>query len=62
VKAAAGKQRRKEGAIASRAAESLRQVGLIKAFAAEERTTELFVREARSAERASWPPSATRPA
>ena len=53
VKVAAGKQRRKEGAIASQAAESLRQVGLIKAFAAEERTTDLFVREARSAERAS---------
>ncbi len=53
VKAAAGKQRRKEGAIASQAAESIRQVGLIKAFAAEERTTDLFVREARSAERAS---------
>jgi ABC-type multidrug transport system fused ATPase/permease subunit len=53
VKTAAGKQRRKEGAIASHAAESLRQVGLIKAFAAEERTTERFTRDARSTERAN---------
>lgn len=53
VKTAAGKQRRKEGAIASQAAESLRQVGLIKAFAAEDRTTERFTRDARSSERAT---------
>ncbi len=53
IKKAAGKQRKKEGAIASRAAESLRNVALIKAFAAEERTTEEFRADARGAERAS---------
>ncbi len=53
VKTAAGKQRKKEGAIASTAAESLRQVGIIKAFSAEERTTEEFRSSARSAERAT---------
>ena len=53
IKSAAGKQRRKEGAIASTAAESLRQVSLIKAFSAEERTSESFRSDARSAERAT---------
>lgn len=53
VKSAAGKQRRKEGAIASSAAESLRQVGIIKAFAAETRTADEFRANARSAERAT---------
>lgn len=53
VKAAAGKQRKKEGLIASNAAESLRQVGLIKAFSAEERTAAEFRTSARSAERAT---------
>jgi len=53
IKIAAGKQRRKEGAIASTAAESLRQVSLIKAFSAEERTAHEFRGAARSAERAT---------
>ena len=53
IKFAAGKQRRKEGAIAARAAESLQQVGLIKAFAAEKRTADEFRSDARSAERAT---------
>lgn len=53
IKTAAGKQRRKEGAIAAYAAESLRNVALVKAFAAENRATERFVRDARSAERAT---------
>jgi ABC-type multidrug transport system fused ATPase/permease subunit len=53
IKSAAGKQRRKEGAIASSAAESLRQVSLIKAFAAEDQTAEEFRSNARSAERAN---------
>ncbi|MFQ5556428.1 MAG: ABC transporter transmembrane domain-containing protein, partial [Acidimicrobiales bacterium] len=53
VKAAARRQRRKEGAIAAHAAESIRQVGLIKAFGAESRTTEQFRSDARSAERAT---------
>lgn len=53
VRKAAGKQRRKEGAIASQAAESLRQIGLIKAFAAEARATEQFVDRARRTEKAS---------
>ncbi len=53
VRAAAGKQRRKEGAIAAQAAESLRQVGLIKAFSAEARTVAAFRNTARSAERAT---------
>lgn len=53
IKSAAGKQRRKEGAIAATAAESLRQVGLIKAFSAEHRTAEEFRSHARSAERAT---------
>ncbi len=53
VKVAAGKSRRKEGAIASTAAESIRQVGLIKAFAAEGRTSDAFRSRARSAERST---------
>lgn len=53
IKTAAGKQRKKEGAIASAAAESLRQVSIIKAFAAEEETAEEFRSQARSAERAT---------
>lgn len=53
IKSAAGKQRRKEGAIAARATESLRQVSIIKAFAAEERTSAEFRAIARSAERAT---------
>ncbi len=53
IKVAAGKQRRKEGAIASSAAESLRQISLIKAFAAENRTAHEFRSASRSAERAT---------
>jgi len=53
IKSAAGKQRKKEGAIASSAAESLRQVGIIKAFAAEDQTSDDFRNYARSAERAT---------
>ncbi len=53
IKSAAGKQRKKEGAIAATAAESLRQVGIIKAFAAEEQTASEFRSNARSAERAT---------
>ncbi|MGH1489583.1 MAG: ABC transporter ATP-binding protein [Acidimicrobiales bacterium] len=53
VKAAAGKQRRKEGAIAAQAAETLTRVSLIKAFNAEDRISHRFRSQARSAERAS---------
>lgn len=53
IKSAAGKQRKKEGVIASTAAESLRQVGLIKAYSAEERVADEFRTNARSAERAT---------
>lgn len=53
VKTAAGRQRRKEGAIASTAAESLQQASLIKAFSAEDRTSETFKSDARGAERAT---------
>ncbi len=53
IKSAAGKQRKKEGAIASAAAESLRQVSIIKAFAAETQTADDFRSNARSAERAT---------
>jgi len=53
VKTAASKSRRKEGAIASTAAESIRHVRLIKAFAAEQRTSDEFRSTARSAERAT---------
>ena len=53
VKAAAGKQRKKEGAIASQAAESIRRVGIVKAFSAETRTVDEFRSQARSAERST---------
>ena len=53
VKTAAGKQRRKEGAIASYASEMLGQVSLVKAFSAEDRASQRFQAEARSAERAT---------
>ncbi|MEP1123162.1 MAG: ABC transporter ATP-binding protein [Ilumatobacter sp.] len=53
VKAAAGKSRKKEGAMASRAAESIRQVGIVKAFSAETRTVDDFRSRARSAERST---------
>ncbi len=53
VRLAAGKQRRKEGAIAATASESLEQVGIIKAFSAEERVSHRFRSTARSAERAT---------
>ncbi len=53
IRRAAGKQRRKEGAIAAGAAESLRQVGIIKAFSAENVTASQFRSNARSAERAT---------
>ena len=53
VRDAASKARRKEGRLASNAAESLRQVALTKAFAAEEAAGEAFAGEARSAERAT---------
>jgi ATP-binding cassette subfamily B protein len=53
VKAAAGKQRKKEGAIASQAAESIRRVGIIKAFSAETRTVDEFRSQARSVERST---------
>lgn len=53
VKTAAGKQRRKEGAIAAQAAETLTRVSLIKAFNAEDRISHRFRSQARSAERAS---------
>ena len=51
MKTAAGKQRSKEGAIASQAAESIRRVGIVKAFSAETRTVDEFRSQARSAER-----------
>lgn len=53
VKIAARKQRRKEGAIAATAAQSLRQAGLIKAFSAEDLTSEAFRNDASSAEQAT---------
>lgn len=53
IKTAAGKQRRKEGAIASAAAQAIHQVDLIKAFSAEERVAKDFRGNARSAERAT---------
>ena len=46
------KQRRSEGDAAGRAAESLRQIRVVKAYAAEGQATELFARDARSGERA----------
>ncbi len=53
VKIAARKQRRKEGAIAATAAQSLRRAGIIKAFSAEETTSEAFRNDAVTAERAT---------
>jgi len=53
IKQAAGKQRRKEGAIAAEATQALRQIRLIKAFTAEDQTTARFRSNARSAERAT---------
>ena len=53
VKKAAGKSRKKEGAIASQAAESIRRVGIVKAFSAETRTVDVFRTNARSAERST---------
>lgn len=50
VKVAARSQRRKSGAIAATAAESLRHVGLIKAFSAEARTTAEFRTDAAGVE------------
>lgn len=52
VREASTKQRRKEGAIASIAAESMRQVRVVKAFTAERRAVAGFAESARSAERA----------
>lgn len=46
------KQRRREGDAASFAAESLRQMRVVKAYAAEQRATEQFARDARAGERA----------
>lgn len=45
------KQRRREGDAASFAAESLRQIRVVKAYAAEDRTTHAFARESRAGER-----------
>jgi ATP-binding cassette subfamily B protein len=53
VRTASSRSRKKEGAIASAAAESIRHVGLVKAFAAEDRATHRFRAQARSAERAT---------
>ncbi len=47
------KQRRREGAAAAFASESLQQIRLVKAYAAEERTTDSFARQAGAGERAS---------
>ncbi|HEX2030078.1 MAG TPA: ABC transporter ATP-binding protein [Actinomycetota bacterium] len=48
----ARKQRRSEGDAASHAAETLRHIRVVKAYAAEDRATEAFARDARSGERA----------
>jgi ATP-binding cassette subfamily B protein len=48
----ARKQRRKQGGAAAFAAETLRQIRLVKAYAAEDRSTALFARDSRSGERA----------
>jgi ATP-binding cassette subfamily B protein len=48
----AKKQRRKEGGAASFAAETLRQIRLVKAYATEDSSTQLFAQESRSGERA----------
>lgn len=47
------KQRRREGAAAAFASETLQQIRLVKAYAAEERTTDSFARQAGAGERAS---------
>ena len=52
VREAASKQRRREGAVASIAAESLRQLRVVKAFTAESRMLAQFSHSARGAERA----------
>ncbi|HEX2088313.1 MAG TPA: ABC transporter ATP-binding protein [Actinomycetota bacterium] len=52
LKEATRKQRRKQGQAAARAAESLRQIHLVKAYAAEGRATEEFARDSRAGERA----------
>ena len=52
LKEATRKQRRKQGQAAARAAESLRQIHLIKAYAAEGRAIEEFARDSRAQERA----------
>ena len=46
------KQRRKEGGVAAMASESLRQIRVVKAYAAEERTARAFTKKTRSSERA----------
>jgi ATP-binding cassette subfamily B protein len=46
------KQRRKEGNLASFAAETLRQIRVVKAYAGEDRATRQFTRQTRSSERA----------
>ncbi len=46
------KQRRREGAAAAFASETLQQIRLVKAYAAEERTTASFARQAGAGERA----------
>lgn len=46
------KQRRKEGSVAAMASESLRQIEVVKAYAAEDRTARAFTKQARSSERA----------
>ncbi len=46
------KQRRKEGDVASFASETLHQIELVKAYAAEERTTRLFAKQVRGSEKA----------
>ncbi|CAN5203878.1 ABC transporter ATP-binding protein [soil metagenome] len=48
----ARKQRRREGDAASFAAESLRQIRVVKAYAAEDRATRMFSKDSRSGERA----------
>ncbi|MDP8955759.1 MAG: ABC transporter ATP-binding protein/permease [Actinomycetota bacterium] len=52
LKEATRKQRRRQGQAAARAAESLRQIRLVKAYAAEGRATEKFARDSRAGERA----------
>ena len=52
LKEATRKQRRRQGKVAARAAESLRQIRLVKAYAAETRATEEFARDSRAGEKA----------